>query len=116
MPLNLPPRLRLPLLAAGFVALVMGVGAGLARLGWTMPAMAVDLAAWHGPLLLCGFFGVVIALERAVAIGRLWAYAAPLIAGIGTVALFAHFFAFAMACMMVAGAVLLAATVDIQRR
>ncbi len=31
--------------------------------------------------MICGFFGVVIALERAVAIGRGWAYAGPLLAG-----------------------------------
>lgn len=116
MTANLSPRMRLPLLAMGFVALVLGVGAGLARLGWAMPATAVDLAAWHGPLLLCGFFGTVIALERAVAIGRLWSYAAPSIAGIGTFAILTHALVFAIACMIVAGAVLLVATIDIQRR
>jgi hypothetical protein len=41
----------------------------------------------HGPLMVCGFFGVVISLERAVAIGRPWAYAAPLAAGLGSAAL-----------------------------
>jgi hypothetical protein len=41
---------------------------------------------WHGPLMICGFFGVVISIERAVAIGRLWAYTAPLLAGLGTAA------------------------------
>ena len=36
--------------------------------------------------MICGFFGVVISLERAVAIGRLWAYAGPLFAGLGGIA------------------------------
>jgi hypothetical protein len=75
---------RLPLLVLGFVALFTGLGAGLARLGWAMPDAAAGAAAIHGPLMICGFFGVVISLERAVAIGRLWAYTAPLLAGIGT--------------------------------
>jgi hypothetical protein len=75
---------RLPLLVLGFVALFAGLGAGLARLGWTMPEVATGAAAMHGPLMICGFFGVVISIERAVAIGRLWAYTAPLLAGIGT--------------------------------
>lgn len=113
---NLSPRLRLPLLALGFIALVIGVAAGLARFGWTMPATAVGAAAWHGPLLLCGFFGAVIALERAVAIGRLWAYAGPLLAGIGTIAILANATTIGMACTVAASVVLLAATVDIQRR
>jgi hypothetical protein len=32
---------RLPLLVLGFVALFAGIGAGLARLGWPMPELAV---------------------------------------------------------------------------
>ena len=75
---------RLPLLLLGFVALVAGTGAGLARLAWPMPQAVAQAAAWHGPLMVCGFFGVVISLERAVAVGRAWAYAAPLLAGVGT--------------------------------
>jgi hypothetical protein len=51
-----------------------------------MPDAAGAVAGLHGPLMVCGFFGVVIALERAVALGRLWAYAAPLLAGLGSVA------------------------------
>lgn len=86
---DLPPRARLPLLALGFVALVLGVAAGLARLGVTSDATAASLAPFHGPLMVAGFFGVVIALERAVATGRLWAYAAPLAAGLAAVALVA---------------------------
>ena len=68
----------------GFVALVVGAGAGLARLAWPMPDAIAKAAAWHGPLMVCGFFGVVISLERAVAVGRMWAYAAPLLTGLGT--------------------------------
>jgi hypothetical protein len=82
-----PAWWRLPLLVFGFVALFVGTGAGLARLGWPMPEVAAGHAALHGPLMVCGFFGVVISLERAVAIGSAWAYAAPLIVGLGTAAL-----------------------------
>ena len=69
--LNLPPLGRFPLLLLGFVALIVGVGAGLARLGWTMPDISVASVTIHGPLMVCGFFGVVITLERAVAMARL---------------------------------------------
>jgi len=82
-----PAWWRLPLLAFGFVALFAGIGAGLVRLGWPMPTVIAGVAALHGPLMVCGFFGVVISLERAVAIARPWAYAAPLAAGLGTAAL-----------------------------
>lgn len=107
---------RLPLLAFGFVALLVGVGAGLARLGWTMPDAAAGAAALHGPLMVCGFFGVVIALERAVAIGRAWAYGAPLLAGLGTAAAL-HGGAVIAPWLYLAGSVwLLVATLDVLRR
>ena len=77
---------RLPLLVLGFVGLVVGVGAGLARLGVAVPAAAASAAALHGPLMIGAFLGTVIALERAVALGRPWAYAGPLLAGTGGVA------------------------------
>ena len=80
-----PAWWRVPFLLLGFAALFAGAGAGLARLGYTMPGAIADVAALHGPLMICGFFGVVIALERAVAIGRAWAYAAPALAGVGSV-------------------------------
>src|SRR5574341_1498626 len=49
--------------------------------------MSYNAAALHGALMVSAFFGTVIALERAVAIGRVWAYAAPLCAGLGGVVL-----------------------------
>jgi hypothetical protein len=65
---------RLPLLAAGMLSLVFGIAAGLARLGFDTGAPA----ALHGPLMGGAFLGTVISLERAVALGALWAYGAPL--------------------------------------
>ena len=84
---DIPPALRLPLLILGFASLIIGVGAGLLRLGWAAPQPAADLAAFHGPLMVCGFFGTVISLERAVALGRGWSYLGPLAAGAGGLAL-----------------------------
>ena len=76
-----PPRWRLPLLVLGFVSLAFGIAGGLARLT-PMPVLPVAIAL-HGPLMVSAFFGTVISLERAVALNRLWAYAAPLGAGLG---------------------------------
>jgi len=103
-----PAWWRLPLLVFGFVALFAGVGAGLARLAWPVPDVVAGVAALHGPLMVCGFFGVVISLERAVAIARPWAYAAPLCAGLGTAALL-HGAGGATAWLYLASSVLLLA-------
>lgn len=82
---DLSPALRAPLLALGFAGLVTGILAGLGRLAWPVPEFATG--APHGPLMLCAFFCTLISLERAVAIGRLWAYGAPLAGGIGSLIL-----------------------------
>jgi len=77
--------LRVPLLAFAAFALVAGLYGGLSRLG--LPLGAPDLINLHGPLLISGLFGTLIGLERAVAIGARWAYAAPAFAGLGTLLL-----------------------------
>lgn len=79
---------RVPLLAGGAVALVLGVGTGLQRLGWDSFSGVADLAELHGPLMVCGFFGTVISIERAVALGRNWAYLGPLAAVLASIAAF----------------------------
>jgi hypothetical protein len=65
--------------------------------------------------MICGFFGVVISLERAIAIGRVWAFAAPLLAGVGTVVAVSGSTGTTW-FYLAASAVLLAASLDILRR
>ena len=110
-----PALERLPLLLLGFVALIVGTGAGLARLAWPTPASVAQAALWHGPLMVCGFFGTVISLERE-AVGRLWAYAAPLLTGLGTVLVLHGGPAFAPLFYLAGSVVLLWATLSVLLR
>jgi hypothetical protein len=80
---SVPVAARAPLLIAGFAALIVGVLAGLWRLDWPVPAVAAG--APHGVLMLCGFFGTLIGLERAVAVGARWAYGGPLCSALAAV-------------------------------
>lgn len=80
---------RLPLMALGMLALLGALWGGLVRLGISLPAGGVPLAAFHGPLMVSGFLGTVIAMERAVALGRAWGYVAPVLTGLGVVTLVA---------------------------
>jgi hypothetical protein len=63
--------------------------AGLIRLGWTLPSLLPGIVANHGPLMISGVMGTLIALERVVALSALhksrlpWMYAAPLLSGAG---------------------------------
>jgi hypothetical protein len=103
---DLPPAGRAPLLVLGFLALLTGVAGGLVRLGFAVPAPAAGIA-WHGALMASAFFGTLISLERAVALGRPWAYAAPLACGLGGVALLLGYGQSAFA-LFIAGSTLLA--------
>lgn len=76
-------RRRAPLLLLAVVSLLAGLWGGLRRLGWDFPELRPSLVMAHGPLMVCGFLGTLICLERAVAVGRKWATLAPLAAGVG---------------------------------
>jgi len=78
-----------PLLAAGIVLLLAGLWDGLIYLGLALPSGTASLTANHGPLMVLGFLGTVIALERAVALGSAWAYLGPVGAGAGGLAVVA---------------------------
>lgn len=77
-------RARL-LVALGLFALLAGLWAALVRIGWELPAFDALVAA-HGPLMVAGFFGTLVNLERAVAIDRIWAYSAPALSALGALA------------------------------
>ena len=98
-------RLHLVPLAVGTAAFLAGLWAGLARLGLVLPAGA-ELAEFHGALMIGGFLGTVIALERAVAIGRWWTYAAPALAAVAAIALVAGAPVSAEAAFLLAGILL----------
>ena len=99
-------RLRLIPLAAGAGSMLAGLWFGLARLGLMLPGGELVLAEFHGALMISGFLGTVISLERAVAIGRWWAYAAPVLSAIGAVALIAGAPVFASGAFLLAGVAL----------
>lgn len=104
---------RLPLLVAGMLSLVAGIAAGLARLGYDLNAPA----ALHGPLMGGAFLGTVIGLERAVALGRAWAYAAPFAAAGAGLAWILRLPAVAGGVLLAAGGlVLLLATIAVWRK
>lgn len=74
------------MLPAG-VALLAGLDAGLLLLGLPAPIDGSRLPEVHGMLLAIGFVGTLISLERAVALRHWWGYAAPVLMGMGGIAL-----------------------------
>lgn len=86
-PAPLLPRALLLLTVA--TALLGGLGSGLARLGWQMDSLSRDWIMVHGALMISGFLGTLICLERAVALASRyrWSMAVPAVNAVGTVSL-----------------------------
>src|SRR6266498_5016962 len=76
----------IPLIALAISALFFAMWAGLLRMGWVLPSFP-NLPIAHGPLMVSGFLGVLIPLERAVAIRQKWMFAVPILAGLGWISL-----------------------------
>lgn len=76
-------------LALGVLALLFALASGLVRFGWNLPLHDQSLVLVHGGLMICGVLGTFISLERAITLGRRWAYTAPLLTGIGGIWLLA---------------------------
>ena len=87
-----PGRRLLPLRRAVFlltaaVALFGGLDAALMLLGLPAPVSVERLPDVHGVLLVFGFVGTLIALERSVALGRRVGFLAPALLGVGALLL-----------------------------
>ena len=80
-------RARFPLMALAGFSLLAALWAGLVRLGWDLPFPNTDFPTNHGPLMVVGFLGTLIGLERSVALMRFWPYGAPLLAAVSSLAL-----------------------------
>jgi hypothetical protein len=78
---------RVAFLALGGVSLLAGLNAALLLVGVWAPVTASHLPGSHGLIMVLGFMGTVISLERAQALRQGWAYLAPGTLGTGGVLL-----------------------------
>src|ERR1043166_8759909 len=87
--------LRFLLVASALISLLAAMWAGLIRIGWALPPLDLNLPMLHGPLMINGFLGLVVGIERAVALSSpgvqhrtRWPYLSPICVAVGTLALF----------------------------
>ena len=73
----------IPFLGMAILALLFAMWGGLMRLGWHLPALTASIALAHGPLMVSGFLGILITVERAVALKQRWMYVPAILAGLG---------------------------------
>ncbi len=115
------PAIARVLMLLAAVALAAGIAGGLLRVGvldgqlaGVSPFGAAVVA--HAALMICAFFGTVIGIERAVALGRAWAFLAPAMAAGGGVAILLGEHGAASWCFLGAAAAFVAVNVVVVRR
>lgn len=104
--------MKRPLLAIGLASLVVGAWLGLFRAGVAVPIAGASVIA-HGPLLVNGFFGTLIGIERAVALDEKWAFGAPALTAASALAAVLGAPAFAPLLATLGAALFLAASIRV---
>jgi len=104
------------LLMLGGLGLLMGLYSGLVRLGLGYNSAVSISPLAHGPLMINGFLGTVIGLERAAALEDKWAYSAPLLLGFSTLLLLSDFMLWTQLLMIAGSAVLMMVMINLYRQ
>lgn len=95
-------RLLKPLLLfTAVVNLLVGMFSGLGRLGWVVPLP--EAYAHHGAIMVGGFLGTLIALEKVIPLKQPWFYTGPLLSASSVVVFIAGDFHVAVAMQVLAG-------------
>ncbi len=97
------PAARTLLALPAGLALLVGIDAGLSLLDAWPPVDSGRLGEVHGVLMVLGFVGTLVALERAVALARPAGYAAPALLGLGALLLVPPRTGATGACLVTAG-------------
>lgn len=78
---------RTLLVVLGGLSLLSGLNAALVRLSVWAPVESTRVGDLHGPVMVLGFMGTLICLERAQALRKPIAYLAPALLGVGSLLL-----------------------------
>src|SRR5690606_12339638 len=80
--------------------------AGLGRLGWTVPVP--EAYAHHGAIMVGGFLGSLIALEKVIPLKKPVLFIGPLLSAISMVAFITGYFHEAVMMLIAAGIIFMA--------
>lgn len=78
---------RIPFLLLAIIGLIAGLFTGLSRIGWEMKILETSLH--HGAIMVGGFLGTLISLEKIIPLKKKVLFAIPLLSGLSVITLFA---------------------------
>ena len=81
--------IRFPLLGLSIITLLLAGWYGIVRLGWQITLPRPEMIAAHGPLMISGFLGTLIIIERAAALRSWIAFVPALFSALGSLAIIA---------------------------
>lgn len=93
---------RLPFVILAMLSLITGLLAGLHRIGWTLPLSGISPN--HGAIMVGGFLGTLITLEKIIPLKKNILYVFPIISGSSVVLFFIGEPAYSVLCLMTASA------------
>lgn len=67
---------RLPFVLLAMLCLVLGLWSGLNRIGWDLGILSLTMH--HGAIMVGGFLGTLISLEKIIPLKRKWLFAIPI--------------------------------------
>ncbi|MBX2968510.1 MAG: hypothetical protein KF803_04005 [Cyclobacteriaceae bacterium] len=97
---------RFIFLIFAFVNLIVGMLAGLGRLGWSVPVP--EAYAHHGAIMVGGFLGSLIALEKVIPLKKPLFFIGPFLSAASIVVFITGYFQEAVIMLIVAGIVFMA--------
>lgn len=99
---NAVRKKRIPFVALAMLSLIGGLFAGLQRIGWSIPVGAI--AASHGAIMIGGFLGTLISLEKIIPLKRRTLYAIPIVSGTSVILFFLKMPVFSIVALLIASA------------
>jgi hypothetical protein len=93
---------RLPFVFLAMLSLIAGLIAGLQRIGWSLPVEGV--ASSHGAIMIGGFLGTLITLEKIIPLKKNLLYVIPVISAASVVFSFFGMTVYSTSCLLFASA------------
>lgn len=93
---------RIPFVALAMLSLLGGLLAGLQRIGWILPISGI--ASGHGAIMVGGFLGTLITLEKVIPLKNNSLYIIPAVSSASVVLHFLGMRVYSLTCLIVASA------------